>query len=83
METEILNGDLALIRKQDGIDRDGQVAAVVFNDDETGTLKKVYRFKDHVELRPNNQNYPIKVVLAKDASQIRVCGVMKKLVRNF
>ena len=55
MEPEIMDGDLALVHMQSDIEN-GQIAVVLINGDE-GTLKKVKKHRDCIELISFNPDY--------------------------
>lgn len=67
----IYDGDLVFI-KQQPIVNNGEIAAVLI--DNEATLKRFYRFPDHIELRPENPNYETLVFSPEEAEQIRILG---------
>lgn len=52
----ILDGDTVLIRRQPQVEN-GEIAVVMCGEDEA-TLKRVYKYADHVLLQPSNPKYP-------------------------
>lgn len=70
----IYDGDLVFVRQQDDV-RDGEIAAVLIDDDEV-TLKRVYKLADgRVELRAENPKYPpITIGENGDMRNFRVLG---------
>ncbi|MEW5922296.1 MAG: transcriptional repressor LexA [Bacillota bacterium] len=52
----ILDGDMVLIRQQPQVEN-GEIAVVMCGDDEA-TLKRIYKYADHVLLQPSNPKYP-------------------------
>ena len=61
IEAGINHGDIAFLRKSYSF-LDGEIYAVVFGEDKTAVLKKVYRQGDKLVLSPCNQRYsPITV----------------------
>ena len=56
MEPTIPNGALAIIREQPEVE-DGEIAAVLVDDDNEATLKRVKHQGNLVMLMPDNKNY--------------------------
>lgn len=75
----IQEGDLLLIRKQPTVD-DGEIAAVLINDDNEAVLKRVYRSEDKLILQSENPNYP--PILAPPA-EIKILGKLKMNVIKY
>ncbi len=67
----IYDGDMVYIRQQPDVEN-GEIAAVVI--DNESTLKRVYKFPDHLELRPENPTYPILSYTGPDLEYIRIIG---------
>lgn len=69
----INDGDLVFIRKQD-IVNDGEIAAVIIDDE--ATLKRVYFHKDinAVELRAENPTYKSLIYAGPELEQIHILG---------
>lgn len=69
----INDGDLVFIRKQD-IVNDGEIAAVIIDDE--ATLKRVYFHKDinAVELRAENPTYKSLIYAGPELDQIHILG---------
>jgi repressor LexA len=67
----ILDGDIVFIRQQPDVEN-GQIAAVSINDD--ATLKRVYKYKDHIALHAENPEYPPIIVDCNDMNNIRILG---------
>ncbi len=65
----ILDGDLVLIRQQPQVEN-GEIAVVMCGEDEA-TLKRVYRFSDHILLQPSNPRYP---PLSCPPESVRIIG---------
>lgn len=70
IEAGIINGDVAIIRRQDTVDN-GEIAAVLINQE--ATLKRVFLSSDSLILKPENtsfknleyprsENYPIRIL---------------------
>ena len=67
----IYDGDIVYIRKQSDVNN-GEIAAVVIEDE--ATLKRVYRFQDHLLLQPENPSYAPLVFWNNEAENIRIIG---------
>ena len=76
IEDHILNGDFIVVEKCDTAD-DGEVVVALINND-SATLKRIYREKDRVRLEPANSN--MKPIYVKD---IAIQGKIKGLFRKF
>lgn len=66
----IKNGDIIFVRKQDTVE-DGQIAAVLIED--KATLKRVYKFGDHIQLRSENPEMP--PINVNGDSDVRILGL--------
>lgn len=77
IEDGILEGDYAIIRRQD-VAEDGDIVCALIG--EEATLKRFYRAADRVTLKPANRNYE-PMVLTKGDFRIlgRAVGVIRKL----
>lgn len=71
INARIFPGDLVLIRQQSDVDN-GEIAAVLL--DGEATLKRVYKYSDRVELRPENPLYPVRQVEGPDLVNFRILG---------
>ncbi len=69
----IYDGDMVFIRKQDSVDN-GQIAAVIINDE--ATLKRVYYYPDEGKLilSPENPKYPPLVYIKNELNSIKIIG---------
>ncbi len=69
----IFDGDLVFIREQDSVDN-GEIAAVVINDE--ATLKRVYYYPDEAKLilSPENPKYPPLVYIKEELNSIKIIG---------
>lgn len=75
IEANILDGDIAVIRLQKTC-RDGDIVAAVV--DGEATLKRFFRRKDHILLKPENKRMkPIRV------AEVEIRGVLVGLIRRF
>ncbi|WP_054691182.1 helix-turn-helix domain-containing protein [Fructilactobacillus florum] len=80
MEPTITNGSNVLIREQPDAD-DGQIAAVLLDDDTTATLKRIKHIKDSVFLIPDNPKYE-PIVLNEDKPG-KIIGIVKMEMKMF
>ncbi len=78
IEEGILNGDYAVIRKQDQADNGSVVVASV---DGRATLKKIFRKRSRIELHAANPKYSPLVITPP--MQIRIEGVLTGVLRNL
>ncbi|MFC1767272.1 transcriptional repressor LexA [Candidatus Margulisiibacteriota bacterium] len=76
IEDHILNGDFVVIEKCDTAD-DGEVVVALINN-ESATLKRLYREKDRVRLEPANSS--VKPIYVKN---VAVQGKVKGLFRKY
>lgn len=69
----IESGDIVFLRYAQWADYNGQIVAVLINNDEEGTLKRIKWSEESplIQLIPENKNYKTIEILP---SQIRVCG---------
>ncbi len=71
----IQDGDLVIVQRQDTAD-DGDIVVALIEDE--ATVKRFFRHRDHVELRPSNPDY--EPIFAKD---VRILGRVVGLMRRF
>jgi repressor LexA len=69
----IKNGDYVFIKKQDYIDKNGDIMAVLVNNEE-GTLKRVYRTDSSLILQPENPNYHPIIISNENLNNIKIIG---------
>lgn len=74
--------DKVLILKQNYIERNGDVGAVIY-DGECATLKRVDIFDDMVRLSPTNPEYQPKELKGADMETYHILGVPRLLVREI
>lgn len=74
----IFHGDLVLIRPEVAL-RPGEIAAVVLEESQESTLKRVFPRGKTVILRASNERYPD---LAVPAETVRIAGVFRGLIRH-
>ncbi|MEK1480674.1 helix-turn-helix domain-containing protein [Limosilactobacillus fermentum] len=80
MEPTIKNGSLVLIRQQPEVE-DGEIAAVLFTDDDEATLKRVKRSGDTMILFPDNRRYE-PIIVSKD-NPVRILGKAVRVTTNL
>lgn len=71
INARIFPGDLVLIRQQSDVDS-GEIAAILL--DGEATLKRVFKYKERVELRPENPLYPVIQVEGPALINFRILG---------
>ncbi len=74
-EAGILDGDLALIRKQNDA-RDNEIVVALIED--SVTLKRFFKEPARIRLEPENKNY--KPIYCQD---IRILGILTNIIRNY
>lgn len=67
----IFDGDMVFVRQQETVEN-GEIAVVAIDDE--ATLKRFYRYKDMVVLRPENPAYKDMVYTPDDHKDVRVLG---------
>jgi len=75
----IRNGDIAVIKKQDGIEN-GEIAAVLI--DQEVTLKRVFLSADSLVLKSENPDFEDLKYSKKDSDFIRILGRYQGIVRT-
>ena len=78
----IQDGDIVYIKKQD-IVQNGQIAAVIANDNCEATLKRFYRDGNKVTLTPENPAYPPMVYVNEEINSLRVIGKAVGYLHRF
>lgn len=81
MSPLILEDDLVLVRCQDVVD--SGTYAVVIIDNEDGVVKKVYIYKDRIELHSENPYYPPRIFKGEECSRVRIFGKVVECKRKF
>lgn len=71
INARIFDGDIVYIKQQPTVD-DGEIAAVLINDE--ATLKRVHLYEDHVVLEPENPQYRPLVYWGIDMNAVRILG---------
>lgn len=75
INARILDGDIVFIRKQDIVDN-GEIAAVVVNNDSEATLKRFFYYKEKslLILKPENPAYEDQIYQGEELNQVHVLG---------
>lgn len=71
INAHIFNGDLVFIKQQPDVDN-GQIAAVVI--DNEATLKRVYKYANRLELRPENPLFPVLQFEGPEMANVHILG---------
>lgn len=71
IDARIQDGDLVFVRRQPTVEN-GQIAVVLIDDE--ATLKRFYRTKDGVILKPENSKYEPLFFTHRDFKQVRILG---------
>lgn len=71
INAHIFDGDLVFIKSQPDVDN-GEIAAVVIEDE--ATLKRVYKYPNRIELRPENPLFPVQQFEGPDLDNVRIIG---------
>ena len=80
MEPRIKDGDVVAIHSQPMVEN-GQIAAVLI--DGEATLKRVFLFADHIELRAENPTFPTILRIGEDMNTITIEGKAVGLCRKL
>ena len=77
-----IDGDKVLILKQNAVDYNGQVAVVIYNND-NGTIKKIEQRKNAVHLIPINPQYQPIELNGTESEELHILGIPKLLIRDI
>lgn len=80
MEPKIKDGDIVAIHSQPMVEN-GQIAAVLI--DGEATLKRVFIFEDHIELRAENPAFPTIIRIGEAMNDITIEGKAVGLCRDL
>ena len=80
MEPKIKDGDLVAIRTQPEVEN-GEIAAVRI--DNEATLKRVFMFADHIELRAENPSFPTIIRIGEAMNEVHIEGKAVGLCRGI
>ena len=67
----IHDGDIVFVRKQPDVNN-GEIAVVFIGDE--ATLKRVYKYENRLELRPENPAFPVLNFEGPELEQVRILG---------
>lgn len=77
------DGDLVLVLMQEALDRSGEIAVVLYGD-ENATLKRVdYVSGGRVKLVPVNPQFPPVTLSGEELEHFRILGLPRLLIRNI
>lgn len=71
INARIFDGDIVYIRQQPDVEN-GEIAAVLI--DGEATLKRVYKYKNRLELRPENPTFPVLNYENEELEEIQILG---------
>ena len=71
INAHIFDGDLVFIKQQPDIDN-GQIAAVAIENE--ATLKRVYKYINRIELRPENPLFPVLQFEGQEMENVHILG---------
>jgi repressor LexA len=81
IEEGIYEGDLAIVQQRDEV-RHGEVIVAYVGEDQEATVKRYYRHRDHIELRPANRDYkPLKI--PHSDPHLRIGGRVVAVLRRY
>ncbi len=80
MDPTIKDGSLVLIRQQPDVE-DGEIAAVLFTDDNEATLKRIKRAGPTIILMPDNREY--EPIIASNNNPVRILGKAVRVTTNL
>lgn len=80
MEPKIKDGDVVAIHSQPNVEN-GEIAAVRI--DNEATLKRVFVYADHIELRAENPTFPTIIRIGEDINTIHIEGKAVGLCRRL
>lgn len=72
----INDGDIVYIRLQPDVEN-GEIAAVLIDEAaeiSNATLKRVYKYPDHIELHAENPRIPTRIYIKEDMNRVRIVG---------
>lgn len=71
INARIFDGDIVFIRQQPDVEN-GEIAAVLIENE--ATLKRVYKYKNSIELRPENPTFPVLDFEGEKLNSIKILG---------
>lgn len=84
MHPKIENGDIVQVQKQDEAENNNIVVALVTDDTgaEEGFVKRFICGNDYIELQSINPMYPTKRFEKEKMRQVKILGVVKKIIKS-
>lgn len=75
INARILNGDIVFVRKQDMVEN-GEIAAVVVNNDSEATLKRIFYYKEKalLILKAENPSFEDLIFQDEELNQVHILG---------
>lgn len=71
INARIFDGDIVFIHHQPDVDN-GEIAVVIIDDE--ATLKRVYKYENRIELRPENPTFPVINYEGEELNSIKILG---------
>lgn len=71
INARIFDGDVVFIKSQPDVEN-GEIAAVIIDDE--ATLKRVYKYPNRIELRPENPTHPVQDYEGEELDHIKILG---------
>ena len=71
INARIFDGDVVFIREQPDVEN-GEIAAVIIGDEVT--LKRVYKYPNRLELRPENPTYQVQNYEDEELNKVKILG---------
>ncbi len=71
INARIFDGDVVFIKEQPDVE-DGEIAAVIIGDEVT--LKRVYKYPNRLELRPENPTHKVQNYEGEQLNQVKILG---------
>ena len=71
INARIFDGDVVFIKAQVDVEN-GEIAAVLIGED--ATLKRIYKYNNRIELRPENPTFPVLNYEGYELEEIRIIG---------
>jgi repressor LexA len=78
VEDGILNGDYVVVHRQPHAERGQTVVALMDNE---ATVKRFYRMRDRIELRPANS--AMEPIIVQDNETFRIVGIVVGVIRHL
>lgn len=82
MYPHYMDGDKVLILRQSCVNNNGDVGAIIYND-EMATLKKIVTSSNYIELIPINPEYMPRRIEGEEMDHVCILGIPKMLIREF